>query len=85
MAAREKAPRGRKIPLVEGGHALVDEASFNLVSAHRWHKCGFCNHVFRTVKVRPGEWSIVYLACEVSGSPHMWIRGSCAPCPALPD
>jgi hypothetical protein len=73
------------LPLVEGGFATVDDANYDLLKHFRWHKCGFCQHIFRTVKrYREGDYTI-YLAAEVMGSPLMEVRGACNPCPAIRD
>lgn len=85
MAKKEGTPKAKRIALVTGGYALVDEYNFDRLNQYKWRRCGFCGHVFRTVKIGSWNWSIVYLASDVVGKPEMWHRGSCSPCPAFPD
>lgn len=73
-----------KIPLVEGGFATVSDGSAAYFKKFKWHQCGFCRHIFRTVKAK-GAYSIVYMAAEVIGNPGMRVGGACNPCPAVPD
>lgn len=73
-----------KIPLVEGGHATVDDRQETYFRKFKWHQCGFCKHIFRTVKSK-GGYSTVYMAAEVVGKPKTCVHGACNPCPAVPD
>jgi hypothetical protein len=73
-----------KIPLVEGGFATVGDAGAKYFRQFKWHQCGFCKHIFRTVKTKNG-YSTVYMASEVVGNPRMQVSGACNPCPAVPD
>lgn len=74
-----------KLPLVGGGFATIDEWNYDLLRHFRWHKCGFCGHIFRNVKrYKDGDYTI-YLAAEVMGDETMEVHGACNPCPALRD
>ena len=71
------------IPIVEGGFAQVSDKQAAYFRQFKWHQCGFCKHIFRTVKEKKAYW-IVYMAQEVMGA-AVPIGGACNPCPAVPD
>jgi hypothetical protein len=73
-----------KIPLVEGGFATVSDAGAKYFQQFKWHQCGFCTHIFRTVKTKKG-YATIYMASEVMGNPGLRVAGACNPCPAVPD
>lgn len=75
----------KKIPLVEGGHATVDNNNYDRLRHFTWHQCGFCGHIYRTVPRRKGGAYIIYMAAEVLGNEKAGVRGACNPCPAVPD
>lgn len=72
-----------QIPIVEGGFAQVSDNVGAYFLQFKWHKCGFCAHIFRTVKEKKG-YSIIYMAQEVMGA-RIPVGGACNPCPAVPD
>lgn len=74
-----------KIPLVEGGFAMVDEASYDALRHFIWHRCGFCQHVYRTVPRHKDGSYIIYMAAEVAGDGKLPVSGACNDCPAVPD
>lgn len=73
-----------RIKLVEGGYASVSPQDVRRIRRWRWHACGFCRHIFRTVKVE-GVHEIIYLDAEVVGERSARVYGACNPCPAVPD
>lgn len=73
-----------KIKLIEGGHTTVSDRDFKRINRYKWHRCGFCGHVFRTVKTG-GIYSIIYMGAEVMGNKFLYVNGGCNPCPAVPD
>lgn len=78
-------PKAKKIPLVEGGFTTVDADQYDLLRHFKWHQCGFCGHVFRSVRrSKEGDFTI-YMAAEVMGDETLSVNGACNPCPAIRD
>jgi len=77
-----------RLPLESGGFAEVDDKNFDLLRHFTWKKCGFCGHVFRTVRMKltegEGDFTI-YMASEVIGDETLPVEGACNPCPAVRD
>lgn len=75
-----------QLPLITGGSVTVDEKNLDLLRHFKWRRCGFCGHVFRTVRrnLRDGDYTI-YLAAEIMGDELASVLGGCNPCPALRD
>lgn len=74
-----------QIPVVEGGYATVGTAHYDLLRHFRWHRCGFCGHIYRTVPRRRDGAYTIYMAAEVLGDPSLPVAGACNPCPPMPD
>lgn len=75
-----------QLPLVDGGFVMVDDKSFDLLRHFKWRKCGFCGHIFRTVRrnLKEGDFTI-YLTSEVLGDETLGVSSGCNPCPAMRD
>lgn len=74
-----------EIQLVDGSVEQVSAEIYDLVRHFRWHRCGFCGHIYRTVRrSREGDYTI-YLAAEVLGDEKLPVAGACNPCPAIRD